>query len=168
MPKVGFKHSEDTRKRMSLSHSGVRLSKEHCKNISLANKGRKCTPEHVEKNRQARLGKKLSPAHVLKVKLAQLGKPRLYLRGEKHPLWKGGVTPLFNQIRKSIEYKNWRRAVFERDNYTCVTCGQRGVRLEADHIKSFSLHPELRFELSNGQTLCVACHRKTPNWGRHR
>ena len=35
---------------------------------------------------------------------------------------------------------------------------KKGVRLQADHIKMFFRYPELRFELSNGQTLCKKCN----------
>lgn len=68
-------------------------------------------------------------------------------------------------LRRSPAYAVWRRSVFLRDNYTCVLCGARGVRLEADHIKSWSAHPQFRFLVPNGRTLCVPCHRKTPNYG---
>lgn len=67
--------------------------------------------------------------------------------------------------RKSPRYRRWRLAVFERDNFTCQHCGVRGVRLHADHIKSWARHPELRYDVSNGRTLCVPCHMKTPTWG---
>lgn len=41
------------------------------------------------------------------------------------------------------------------------------MKLEnADHIKSFKDHPELRTDLQNGRTLCVDCHRKTDTYGR--
>jgi 5-methylcytosine-specific restriction endonuclease McrA len=85
-------------------------------------------------------------------------------RGEKTPNWKGGITPINKQARRTPEYIAWRKTVFERDNYTCVECGARGVELHADHIKSFAFYPKLRHEVSNGRTLCVPCHKKTPNY----
>jgi hypothetical protein len=86
------------------------------------------------------------------------------MSGKNHPNWQGGITVKNTIIRHSFEMNQWRTSVFVRDDYTCQTCGQRGGRLEADHIKPFSLHPELRFELSNGRTLCVACHKKTDTY----
>lgn len=80
--------------------------------------------------------------------------------------WKGGITPEIIRIRTSTVYAKWRKAVFERDNYTCQMCGQWGGRLNADHIKRFRDFPELRFEISNGRTLCDPCHRSTPTYGR--
>lgn len=77
------------------------------------------------------------------------------------------------KIRQSWVYKSWRTLVFERDNYTCVECKDhnyegRGesLQLHADHIKPFALFPELRFEVNNGRTLCVPCHKKTGTYGR--
>jgi len=64
-------------------------------------------------------------------------------------------------IRYSKEAEDWRKAIFARDDYTCQMCGIRGGRLEADHIKPFAYFSELRFELSNGRTLCRKCHDTT-------
>lgn len=86
-------------------------------------------------------------------------------KGAENTAWKGGITPLNAQIRKSQEYILWRTAVFMRDDYTCTKCGDKGVRLQADHIKPFSLFPELRFAIDNGRTLCVPCHRETETYG---
>ena len=70
-----------------------------------------------------------------------------------------------HKIRTSWDYTKWRTSVYKRDNFTCQDCGKRGIRLEADHIKPFAFFPELRFELSNGRTLCKDCHKKTPTYG---
>lgn len=86
-------------------------------------------------------------------------------RGESNTNWKGGITPLNEKTRKSVEYKKWRDLVFRRDDYTCQKCGKRGGDLEADHDLPFSLFPDLRFEVLNGQTLCKKCHRETPTYG---
>jgi hypothetical protein len=86
-------------------------------------------------------------------------------KGEKSHLWKGGLTDKNMLLRKSPEAKEWRKQVFKRDDYTCQHCGERGARLDADHIKPWALYPELRFELSNGRTLCRPCHLKTDTWG---
>ncbi len=85
--------------------------------------------------------------------------------GEKSHRWQGGKTSAAMIIRHSQEYVRWRTAVFERDNYICQLCGQRGGKLHADHINPFSTHPALRFELTNGRTLCAPCHFKTDTWG---
>ena len=68
-------------------------------------------------------------------------------------------------IKQSFEYRYWRKSVFERDDYTCQTCSIRGGELQADHVKPQSIFPELRFDISNGRTLCKPCHMKTETWG---
>lgn len=62
--------------------------------------------------------------------------------------------------RNMPEYIDWRTAVYERDNFTCQECGARGVPLNAHHIKHWQHHPDLRFDVSNGVTLCEDCHAK--------
>lgn len=86
------------------------------------------------------------------------------LSGEKHPFYKGKeLTPRYLRQKewRTKKYQDWRKAVFERDDYTCQFCGKRGGDVQADHIKTWAEHPELRYELDNGRTLCVPCHRKT-------
>lgn len=88
------------------------------------------------------------------------------LVGEENPNWRGGITDESISIRNSNEYKEWRVAVFERDNYTCQHCGRKcgngyDVYLEAHHLKSFSEYRDLRFDVNNGLTLCKECHEKT-------
>ena len=81
-------------------------------------------------------------------------------------------------LRRSLKYKLWRQAVFERDKYTCQGCGKKGKDLEADHKEGFAklLHkynPKSLFEayqcdelwnVENGETLCHDCHKETLNY----
>lgn len=121
--------------------------------LKYANRSESWTPELRERLRQA-----------------HKGKPKFKLRGSNHYLWKGGITPINQAIRNSLEYKTWRESIFKRDDWACVQCGDRSrpehrVMLQADHIKSFSKHPDLRFVLSNGRTLCLPCHKQTDTYG---
>ena len=81
-------------------------------------------------------------------------------KGEKNPLWKGGITPLNDLLRKSKEYKKWLISVYKKDKYICQDCGIkcRAKNIIAHHIKGFADYPEFRFDVSNGITLCRNCH----------
>lgn len=76
-----------------------------------------------------------------------------------------GLTARNERDRKSVAYKEWRLAVFQRDDHTCQICKKRGGTLHADHIKPFAYFPELRFDIANGRTLCVPCHKGTDTYG---
>lgn len=61
----------------------------------------------------------------------------------------------------TARYKEWRKAVFTRDDFTCINCGKRGGWLEADHIKPWAWYIDLRYVVDNGRTLCKNCHKQT-------
>lgn len=109
--------------------------------------------ESIEKNRLKHLG--ISPGNK--------GKKSIF-SGELHWNWQGGKTKEREKLRKGIEYKNWRENIFIRDDFTCQMCMKKGCKIHADHIKPWSLYPELRFSLDNGRTLCVDCHKSTPTY----
>lgn len=128
------------------------------------NKGKKdiYSKETKRKWTAIRTGKKASESTRIKMsetKKKQGTKPPV-CRGEDSHFWKGGITPKNLIIRTSTEYKLWRKAVFERDEYTCQDCSdKKGGNLQAHHIKPFSLFPELRVAIDNGITLCKKCHK---------
>lgn len=116
------------------------------------NKGKKMSEEFREKMRQSN---RQNPRRYW------LGKPRYDMRGPKSNFWTGVNHKTQRQkMMETLEYKTWRRSVFERDSYTCQKCFVKGGHLNADHIKPFALFPELRLEIANGQALCVKCHLK--------
>lgn len=141
-------------------------TKNHSRNISLALKGRPKSEETLRNIIQAnkkRIGIKMpvrSETH--RRKISESNRKRVLLG--THNFWKGGITSESVRIRNSLEISLWRQAVFKRDDWICQNCRQRGGKLEADHIKPFSTHPELRFEITNGRTLCVECHKKTDTY----
>ena len=132
------------------------ITKNDDKRISLPWLGKHFSEEHKEKIRMGNLGKKVSDKSRIRISLSK--------RGNKSHFWKGGVTKENEKIRKTVEYKLWCDAVFKRDNWTCIWCGKRGDILHADHIKPFSLFPELRFAIDNGRTLCIDCHKTTETY----
>lgn len=54
--------------------------------------------------------------------------------------------------------KTWRKMVYDRDGYECRACGSHGGELNAHHLSAFDSSPDLRFDVSNGVTLCPKCH----------
>jgi len=128
------------------SRKGYHHTTESRKKMSLSIMGRKDTMETRLKKRIARLG-------------------------HNNPAWKGGIDKDKLFRRKSVQYTNWRNAVFIRDGYRCLDCGAKNgetghrVILNADHIYPYSIYPRLRYEVENGRTLCLDCHRKTNTYG---
>lgn len=85
-------------------------------------------------------------------------------RGKEHPRYINDRT-LIKSKRPQYENTLWRKQVFERDDYTCQNCKTKGGKLQADHIKPYFLYPDLRWDINNGRTLCVDCHKKTDTYG---
>ena len=134
----GHTHSVESKTKMSKSHIGINNSpwaggkrKDEIRLIfSKANKGRTQTLAARKTRSLSMMGKNVTH----------------------------GNSKTNIKLRKSIENRLWREAVFALDNYTCQRCNDRGGRLHAHHKKHFSEYPELRFAINNGETLCIGCH----------
>jgi hypothetical protein len=78
--------------------------------------------------------------------------------GENHSNWTGGI-----RLRgRDGKHAAWAKRVISRDNAKCVTCGATGVELHAHHVEPYEGNPSKRHDVSNGITLCAACH-----WASH-
>lgn len=135
-PMYGRHHSEETKKKISLSRLLFLVNNPDWKKVVF-------TPER---------NKKISISNSGSNHYNWKGGPKI-------------PKDIKNRIRKLREYKDWRHKVFTRDNYTCQECMIRSgngkeVYLEAHHIKSFADYPELRYLIENGITLCKNCHKK--------
>ena len=103
------------------------------------------------KTSKIKKGVKLSQQHRLAISIAH---KKASIRD-----YSNDTEALNKSIRKSVNYKFWRESVYKRDNFTCKKCKTRGGKLHPHHIKNFSQYPDLRFELTNGVTLCEKCHK---------
>ena len=172
MPHKGYKQTLEHKSK------GKKINSGSFKKGTKVRVGLKHTEASKEKNRQSHLGKKLAKGKFAWNKGGSSWNKGLklgYNSGDKHPNWKGGITPLTKQIRGCLKMRQWISDIFTRDNFTCQECFIRGGDLEAHHIHEFwrvvdknqieSLEQALNcaelWNLNNGQTLCRKCHDKT-------
>jgi len=77
------------------------------------------------------------------------------MKGSGNPNWKGGPIK-YNYIRRGFGWRRIRKAILERDNYTCQRCGAKN-NLTVHHIlpyREFKNNEE-----RNLVTLCRSCHQ---------
>jgi len=101
----------------------------------------------IKTNGEQLTGRKIPRDIVEKIRLKTTG------RRKENP-----ISTKNELFRKRDNYKEWRKEVFERDNYICQHCGKEGNILNAHHIYEFSKHKDKRLIVSNGVTLCKKCH----------
>lgn len=83
------------------------------------------------------------------------------ITGKNHYLYDHNKTQEEREHKREYtEYRQWRKNVFVRDNFTCQCCNKKGTELHAHHLESYSFNYELRTILENGVTLCRTCHDK--------
>lgn len=84
----------------------------------------------------------------------------LNMSGNNSPLWNPEITENERiEKRHYNEYINWRKDVYERDNYTCQCCGSnKSGTLVSHHLNGYHWDKEHRTDMNNGITLCDKCH----------
>ena len=121
------------------------------------------------KMHNSHIGKKKSKEHAINIRLSKIG--------PNNPNWKGGITDLRKAVRKLPNYHRWRTEVFIRDGFKCVLCGDGG-KLQVDHYPityadllcritstEDALKCETLWNVGNGRTLCIKCHRQSDTYG---
>jgi 5-methylcytosine-specific restriction endonuclease McrA len=185
---TGWHRSEETKRKISESHKGMKFSEEHKKHLSEARMGKpmpiavrekisqtnkrigrhvpRCSGEDELRRRRnvslALKGHSISQEKRKRISETLTGRKRPEITGPNHPNWKGG-TAILDYPRRIPQYKAWRKAVLERDNYTCRQCGFKGngfPEIQAHHILRFSIYKESRYDVNCGLTLCENCHKK--------
>ncbi len=81
-------------------------------------------------------------------------------KGKKNPNWNPHLTQTERENRRKLpEAREWTSQILARDSYTCLICGHSGSGLAAHHIRGYHWDIPGRFNLANGFTMCVSCHR---------
>jgi 5-methylcytosine-specific restriction endonuclease McrA len=82
-------------------------------------------------------------------------------RGENHHRYNPNLTDEDRgKTTTTLEYIEWRKSVFKRDNYTCQCCGDsKGGNLNGHHLNSRDMYPQEKYDVNNGITLCDKCHK---------
>lgn len=151
---LGKKHTEEAKEKMS------EIRKKNPNRYWLGKKRPTLSQETKEKISFSLKGHIISQDTKEKISLGNIGKNL----GEKSPRYIMDRTQLkttseANQARKSFAYSKWRKEVWKRDNFKCKIANKECKgRIEAHHILGFTAYPELRYEINNGITLCLAHH----------
>lgn len=190
---LGKKLTEKTKEKMSKIRKGRKKTKEHKRKIGIANSISMKRYYSTEEGRENALllsrkmkGKKLSIESRQKISIALKGKKKIpfteeHKRNLSKALYKG-KSPIISLLRGSLKYREWRDFVFERDNYICQKCHEQSKKIEAHHIESFAklihknnissreqaINCEELWNINNGVTLCVSCHKLTDNYGNRK
>ncbi|MBE3114805.1 MAG: hypothetical protein IMZ59_04720, partial [Actinobacteria bacterium] len=87
--------------------------------------------------------------------------------------WKGGISPIYEHIRNTQKYWDWRYAIMKRDGYVCGLCGESDInKLQVHHVLFLSnlikkyhietiedaIECDELWDINNGITYCETCH----------
>ncbi len=152
-------HSEETRAKIRKAWEIRRLTfVPPMKGKKMSEESRRKMSEAAKNRPSNRVGKKHTAE--TKARIAAISRERTP-RGEAHHAFSHGKHQRDRCDRRTPEYGQWRDAVYRRDEYTCQHCGDsKGGNLQAHHVKPYADHPELRFDVANGITLCRDCHER--------
>lgn len=184
--RYGKKNTKEHNLKVSIALKGKKKplrTEEHNRKISLSkigcaswNKGKKLSLKHRKNLSISHIGQSFLKGRKFPERCGEnhpmWGKKNISITGVLNRSWKGGITSLTKKIRASARSIIWRDKIFQRDDWTCQNCKEKGGKLNADHIKEFSIifqenkikslddayKCDELWDLNNGKTLCKECH----------
>ena len=162
----GFKHTEESKQKMSLARCGRKKTIEHCnkiKNSLLCHEVSLETRKKISQANKGKLSGDINPAKRPdvreKIRLSKLGpKNASYgkFSGPDNPNWNGGAS--FELYGKEFN-KELKAKIRVRDNNQCQVC------YEFENGRCHDVH-HIDYDKKNNVpenliTLCQSCHRKT-------
>ena len=85
------------------------------------------------------------------------GCPSCYIKSQFNP----NITKDERERRRIVpRYRKWRTKIYKRDNYICKKCNNKKKFLNAHHKNAWNKFPEQRYDINNGITFCIDCHKK--------
>lgn len=170
-------HSEETKQKIANALKGRKrcLSQEWIDNIKQAafnRRGIKTGPRTEEVKRKISEGKKGKKLNITKVNPTWFKKGHIPAKPFKkgQTSWIKGKCHTKETIAKisttrkakakgrgTSRTREWRQEVLKNAGFACEKCGAT-ENLHAHHIIPWKENESLRFDLSNGMTLCGSCH----------
>jgi hypothetical protein len=177
--RIGYKHSEETKRKIRQSNLGKKRSEETKRKIGLIMKGKKISEEHRKALIKSNIGRIKSDEEKRKIGLgnsiALKGRVPKSAFKKGHKTWNKGIQNsgfkkgnkpwnyINGESRKSgktrygDDWEDIRNLIYYRDSYKCQICGIKGKH----HV-----HHKIPFRISfdnslnNLITLCPKCHIK--------
>lgn len=144
---LGYRHTEETKKKISQA-----LAEQHKRGIRSAEQLH--TKESREKASLSRMGHEVSEQTRQKIGNGN--------RGEKNPRWNPNREEVKQDRRNDGAYKQWRYTVRKRDRNECqLKSGECSSKIVTHHIIPWSVDKTLRYQETNGITLCSLHHPRT-------
>jgi len=117
-------------------------------------------PKRLEKLKNAMTGKKHSEETKKKMSEHNWAKNHT---GKLHPCYNSNLTfeDRYLGRNRNVQPENyqWKKKVKERDNHICQKCGSK-ENLCVHHLNNYKSFENERYDIKNGITLCVGCHKE--------
>lgn len=165
---TGKKASAATVAKMSATHTAIDNEPEERQRRSsrarAAGAGSWMTGRSLSDAHRAAIGASASVSYEERYGPDRADEERAKRRASNRARWADHEPSEAQREKHNADYRyvEWRTAVFERDDFTCQghDCGQRGGALNAHHVLEWADHEAHRYNVENGVTLCVSCHRQ--------